>query len=102
MNTARLTGETLEGFDFSFQPCLDRDRIMALAQLDFVDRTEVVLPRPAWDRQEPPGNSAGRRRGQCRQKRLSLHARRTHRSADPGETRGPAVEKIRFYSRASP
>jgi len=34
--------KTLTGFDFSFQPSLDRDRIMALAQLDFVDRHEAV------------------------------------------------------------
>ena len=34
--------KTLSGFDFSFQPSLDRDRIMALAQLDFVDRHEAV------------------------------------------------------------
>ena len=41
--TARLTPpKTLESFDFSFQPSLDRDRILALAQLDFVDRAEVV------------------------------------------------------------
>ena len=37
-----LNIKTLAGFDFSFQPSLDRDRIMALAQLDFVDRHEVV------------------------------------------------------------
>lgn len=41
--TARLTRlKTLEGFDFSFQPSLDRDRIMALAELGFVDRAQVV------------------------------------------------------------
>ena len=34
--------KTLSGFDFSFQPSLDRDRIMALAQFDFVDRHEAV------------------------------------------------------------
>ena len=34
--------KTLSGFDFSFQPSLDRNRIMALAQLDFVDRHEAV------------------------------------------------------------
>ena len=34
--------KTLSGFDFSFQPSLDRDRIMALAQLDFVDRHDAV------------------------------------------------------------
>ena len=38
------TIKTLAGFDFSFQPSLDRNRILALAQLDFVDRNEVILP----------------------------------------------------------
>jgi DNA replication protein DnaC len=37
-----LTIKTLAGFDFAFQPSLDRDRIMALAQLDFIDRHEVL------------------------------------------------------------
>src|SRR3954451_8309073 len=37
-----LTIKTLAGFDFAFQPSLDRDRILALAQLDFVERHEVV------------------------------------------------------------
>ncbi len=36
------TIKTLAGFDFSFQPSLDRDRILTLAQLGFVDRHEVV------------------------------------------------------------
>jgi DNA replication protein DnaC len=41
--TAKLTPpKTLESFDFTFQPSLDRDRIMALAQLDFITRAEVV------------------------------------------------------------
>src|ERR1700748_3139341 len=34
--------KTLSGFDFGFQPSLDRNRILALAQLDFIDRHEVV------------------------------------------------------------
>ncbi len=43
LKTARLNPpKTLEGFDFSFQPSLDRERIMALAELDFVTRAEVV------------------------------------------------------------
>ena len=43
LQMARLaTIKTLSGFDFSFQPSLDRNRILALAQLDFVDRREVV------------------------------------------------------------
>ena len=40
---ARLsTIKTLAGFDFSFQPSLDRNRILALAELKFIDHTEVV------------------------------------------------------------
>ncbi|ABC92932.1 UNVERIFIED_ORG: DNA replication protein DnaC [Rhizobium etli] len=36
------TIKTLAGFDFTFQPSLDRDRILTLAQLGFVDRHEAV------------------------------------------------------------
>ena len=40
---ARLsTLKTLSGFDFSFQPSLDRGRILALAELKFIDRSEAV------------------------------------------------------------
>lgn len=38
--SARIT--TLESFAFSFQSSLDRNRIMTLAQLGFVERREVV------------------------------------------------------------
>jgi DNA replication protein DnaC len=41
--TARLTTlKTLESFDFSFQPSIDRNRILSLAQLQFIERREVV------------------------------------------------------------
>ena len=36
------TIKTLAGYDFTFQPSLDRDRIHTLAQLGFVARAEVV------------------------------------------------------------
>ena len=40
---ARLsTIKTLAGFEFSFQPSLDKNRIMALAELKFIDRAEVL------------------------------------------------------------
>ena len=43
LQMARLgTIKTLTGFDFSFQPSLDRNRIMALASLEFIGRHEVV------------------------------------------------------------
>jgi DNA replication protein DnaC len=40
---ARLSAiKTLAGFDFAFQPSLDRNRILALAGLQFIDRAEAV------------------------------------------------------------
>ncbi|MGU8077166.1 IS21-like element ISBcen28 family helper ATPase IstB [Burkholderia pyrrocinia] len=43
LQTARLgTIKTLAGYDFSFQPSLDRDRIMTLAQLEFIERRQTV------------------------------------------------------------
>jgi DNA replication protein DnaC len=35
--------KTLAGYDFSFQPSLDRNRVLALAGLDFIERAEVVI-----------------------------------------------------------
>ena len=41
--TARLAPiKTMESFDFTFQPSLDRNRIMALAELEFITRCEVI------------------------------------------------------------
>ena len=42
MTAKLLPVKTIESFDFSFQPSLDKSRIMALAQLDFVRRAETV------------------------------------------------------------
>lgn len=40
---ARLSAiKTLASFDFSFQPSLDKNRVMALAELQFINRAEVV------------------------------------------------------------
>jgi len=35
--------KTLEGFDFNFQPSVDRQVVMNLANLSFIDRKEVVV-----------------------------------------------------------
>jgi DNA replication protein DnaC len=41
--TARMTRvKTLDSFDFSFQPSLDRNQILTLAQLGFLERGEVL------------------------------------------------------------
>ena len=43
LQTARLTTiKTLAGYDFSFQPSLERNRVLALAQLDFIERRQCV------------------------------------------------------------
>jgi DNA replication protein DnaC len=43
LQTARLTTiKTLSGYDFSFQPTLDRSRVLALAELEFVERRQCV------------------------------------------------------------
>jgi DNA replication protein DnaC len=43
LTLARLTViKSLAGFDFAFQPSLDRQRILALAELTFIDHAEVV------------------------------------------------------------
>ena len=43
LRTAKLLPvKTVESFDFAFQPSLDRERIAALAQLDFIRRRETV------------------------------------------------------------
>ena len=53
------TIKTLAGFDFSFQPSLDRNRILALAELALhrAQRGDP-LPGTAWNRQEPSRNRA--------------------------------------------
>ncbi len=43
LQTARLTTvKCLSGYDFSFQPSLDRNRVLALAELDFIERKQCV------------------------------------------------------------
>lgn len=43
LRMGRLTTiKTLSGFDFSFQPSLDRERILTLAQLSFVAQHKAV------------------------------------------------------------
>lgn len=44
LGTSRLMPlKTLETFDFTFQPSLDRERVLALAGLEFIQRGESVL-----------------------------------------------------------
>jgi DNA replication protein DnaC len=103
MATARLTPpKTLDGFDFSFQPSLDRGRIMALAQLDFVKRAEVVhfLGPPGTGKSHlatalgVTAVKAGRSVYRCSLAELVEALTRAERE-------GRLADKIRFYSRAA-
>jgi DNA replication protein DnaC len=101
LKTARLTPpKTLESFDFSFQPSLDRGRILALAQLDFVARAEVVHFLG------PPGTGKSHLATA-----LGVAAVRAGRSVyratlaeivdalGRAEREGRLIERIRFYAR---
>lgn len=90
---ARLsTVKALSGCDFAFQPSLDRSRILALAELGFVDwQRDGSLPRPARNGQKPLGYRARRRGRQGRPPRLLRHPRRHHRRPREGRARGRAA-----------
>ena len=81
---ARLTTvKTLAGFDFAFQPSLDRNRILALAELKFIDRAEAVHLLG------PPGTGKSHLA-------IALAV-----EAVKAEREGQLRERIRFLSRAS-
>jgi len=86
---ARLSAiKTLAGFDFAFQPSLDRNRILALAGLQFHrSRRSAPSHRPARNRQDPSQSRPRRRGGQSRPQRLLQFARRHRRLARQGRTR---------------
>ena len=92
---ARLsTIKTLAGFDFSFQPSLDKNRIMALAELKFIDRAEVLhLLGPPGTGKSHLSPGARRRGGQSRTQRLLHHARRSRRRPRQGRTRGHSARE---------
>jgi len=83
---ARLSAiKTLAGFDFAFQPSLDRNRIVALAGLQFIDRAEalhLIGPPRNWEDSFEP--RPRRRGGQSRPQRLLQLARRHRRRARQG------------------
>jgi DNA replication protein DnaC len=103
LKTARLLPpKTLESFDFTFQPSLDRDRIMALAQLDFIARAEVVhfLGPPGTGKSHlatalgVAAVKAGRRVYRATLAELIEALGRAERE-------GRLIEKIRFLGRSS-
>ncbi|MEQ6335483.1 ATP-binding protein, partial [Sphingobium sp. MK2] len=96
------TGKTLAGYDFSFQPSLDKARILALAELNFVARCEVVHLLG------PPGTGKSHLASA-----LGLEAVKAGKSVSfitladligalaKAEREGSLRERIRFYCRPS-
>ena len=94
--------KTLESFDFSFQPSLDRERIAALAQLDFIRRAEVVhfLGPPGTGKSHLAtalGVAAVKAGMQVYRATLAELVEVLAKA----ERQGQLVEKIRFYTRSS-
>jgi len=94
--------KTLESFDFSFQPSLDRERIAALAQLDFIRRAEVVhfLGPPGTGKSHLAtalGVAAVKTGMQVYRATLAELVEVLAKA----ERQGQLAEKIRFYARSS-
>jgi DNA replication protein DnaC len=103
LSTARLMPvKTLESFDFTFQPSLDRERVLALAQLDFITRAEVVhfLGPPGTGKSHlatalgVAAVKAGRSVYRCSLAELI-------EALSKAEREGRLTEKLRFYMRAA-
>ena len=92
---ARLsTIKTLASFDFSFQPSLDKNRIMALAELEFIDRKEVVhLLGPPGTGKSHLSLALGRAGRQSRTQRLLQPAHRSRERPRQGRTRGHSARE---------
>lgn len=100
LRTARLMPiKTLESFDFSFQPSLDRNRREPSRRHRFKPDGEragparvhqtgrgAALPWPARHREKPSRHGHRRGCGGGRAQRLPVQPRRADRSADQGRT----------------
>ena len=103
LRTAKLMPtKTLEGFDFSFQPSLDRERIAALAQLDFIRRAEVVhFLRPPGTGKPYPATALGVAAAKAGKSVYRATLADLIAALSQAEREGRLAEKIRFYTRAS-
>ena len=97
-----LNVKTLAGFDFSFQPSLDREPHHGprRARLRQPPRGRP-FPRPARHRQDPPRHRTRRRGGEGRAERLLRHPCRLVGALAKAEREGALRERIRFLCRRS-
>lgn len=103
LRTAKLMPtNTLEGFDFSFQPSLDRERIAALAQLDFIRRAEVVhFLGPPGTGKSHLATALGVAAVKAGKSVYRATLADLIAALSQAEREGRLAEKIRFYTRAS-
>jgi DNA replication protein DnaC len=98
--TARLGSlKTLDGFDFSFQPSLDRNRILALAELAFIARKEIVHLLGRQEPARPRLRRSASKGGQRPARSVCLAPWPTSSLRWPRRARRPAQERIRFIAR---
>ena len=103
LRTAKLLPvKTLEGFDFAFQPSLDRERIAALAQLDFIRRAEVVhFLGPPGTGKSHLATALGVAAVKAGRQVYRATLAELIDALAKADRQGLLVEKIRFYTRAS-
>ena len=103
VKTARLMPiKTIEGFDFSFQPSLDRGRILALAQLHFIERAEVVhLLGPPGTGKSHLATALGVEAVRAGKRVYRATLAEIIEALSRAERDGRLPEKLRFFSRNS-
>ncbi|SDQ14928.1 IS21-like element helper ATPase IstB [Pseudovibrio sp. Tun.PSC04-5.I4] len=103
LTTARLTPiKTLESFDFTFQPSLDRDRIMALAELEFITRNEVVhFLGPPGTGKSHLATALGVAAVKAGKRVYRIALAHLIEALAKAEKEGRLTEKLRFFARTS-
>ena len=94
--------KTVESFDFAFQPSLDRERIAALAQLDFIRRNEVVhFLGPPGTGKSHLATAIGVNAVKAGKSVYRTTLAELTESLAKAERQGQLAEKIRFLARAA-
>jgi len=102
MTAKLLPVKTLESFDFSFQPSLDKNRIMALAELDFVERVETVhFLGPPGTGKSHLATALGVAAVKAGKSVYRATLAELIEALGKAEREGRLAEKLRFYTRAS-
>ncbi len=103
LRTAKLLPvKTVESFDFAFQPSLDRERIAALAQLDFIRRRETVhFLGPPGTGKSHLATALGVAAVKAGKSVYKTTLAEPADSLAKAERQGRPAEKIRFFTRAA-